>query len=105
MRKNLYLVLTLLGLVLPYYFLFQFLGTFGFDIPILIGQLFESDISTFFAVDLILAVAAFWVWMMTEAAKLHMKNAWLYIAATLTVGLSFALPLFLYFRERRLEAA
>jgi len=32
-----------------------------------------------------------------------MKYWWAYLIATMTVGLSFALPLFLYFRERKLE--
>jgi hypothetical protein len=42
--------------------------------------------------------------MVAEANKLEMKNWWLYILASLVVGLSFALPLFLYFRERKFES-
>jgi hypothetical protein len=45
----------------------------------------------------------FWVFVFVEASRLEMKNPWLYLLATLLVGLSFALPLFLYFRERKLE--
>ena len=32
-----------------------------------------------------------------------MKNLWLYVVCNLAVGVSLALPLFLLFRERRLE--
>ena len=104
MRKNIYLAFALIGLLAPYYFLFKFLGTSGFDIPLLIEQLFANNISTFFAVDLIISIVVFWIWMTTETNKLQMKNWWLYILASLAVGLSFALPLFLYFREQKIES-
>ena len=103
MKKNIYLVFALIGLFAPYYFLLQFLSANGFNIPLLIEQLFANQISTFFAVDLIISIVIFWIYMIAEAIKLQMKNWWLYVLASLTVGLSFALPLFLYFREHKLE--
>ena len=103
MRKNIYLVFALVGLFAPFYFLFQFLSANGFNIPLLIGQLFANHISTFFAVDLIISIVIFWIYMIAEATEMQMKNWWLYLLASLAVGLSFALPLFLYFRERHLE--
>ncbi len=103
-RKNIYLTLALIGLLAPYYFLFKFLSTNGFNIPLLVQQLLANNISTFFAVDLAISIIIFWIYMITEANKLEMKNRWLYLLASLTVGLSFALPLFLYFRERRVES-
>jgi hypothetical protein len=33
-----------------------------------------------------------------------MKHPWLYVVCNLAVGVSFALPLFLFFRERKLDA-
>ena len=104
MKKNIYLGLVLLGLLIPYYFLFKFLGSNGLNISLLVQQLFANDISTFFAVDLVISILVFWIYMFTEANKLQMKNSWLYLLASLLVGLSFALPLFLYFRERNLGA-
>jgi hypothetical protein len=102
MRKNLYLIFALIGLFVPYYFFFKFLNANGFDIPLLIQHLFANDISTFFAVDLMISIIVFWVYMVPEANRLQMKNSWLYILASTTVGLSFALPLFLFFRARKL---
>jgi len=93
-----------MGLLVPYYFLFNFLGANGLNIPLLVGQLFANNISAFFAVDLIISVIVFWFYMVAEANKLQMKNWWLYLLASLAVGLSFALPLFLYFRERKLQS-
>jgi len=93
-----------MGLLVPYYFLFNFLGANGLNIPLLVGQLFANNISAFFAVDLIISIIVFWFYMFAEANKLQMKNWWLYLLASLAVGLSFALPLFLYFRERKLQS-
>lgn len=103
MNRNSYLVLAVLGFLVPYYFFFQFLATHGLNVSLLVQQLFANSISTFFAVDLVLSIIVFWMYMFAEANKLQMKNAWLYLLASLLVGLSFALPLFLYFRERKLE--
>ena len=105
MKKNIYLILVLLGLLIPYYFLFAFLGSNGLNISLLVQQLFANNISTFFAVDLVMSIIVFWIYMFAEANELQMKNSWVYLLASLLVGLSFALPLFLYFRERKLEVA
>ena len=104
MRKNIYLALAMIGVMVPYFFLFQFIGENGLNVSLLIQRLFANDISTFFAVDLIISIIVFWIYLISEAEKLRMTNYWLYILASLTVGLSFALPLFLYFRERKLES-
>ncbi len=99
-RKNIFLVLAIIGFIAPYYF---FLQVREFD-PGELFQLFSaSKILSGVAMDLLVSVIVFWFFMFTEARKLQMKNAWLYLLATLLVGLSFALPLFLYFRERKLE--
>ena len=102
-RKSVYLTLALIGLFVPYYFFLKFLATEGINVPLLLNQLFSNNIMTFFVVDLIISVIVFWIYMTAEANRLQMKNSGLYILASLFVGLSFALPLFLYFRERQLE--
>ena len=99
MKKSIYLFLAVIGLLLPYYFLIAFIRENGFDLPRLIQQLFATPISTFFAVDLIISIIVFWIYLYSETARLKMKHWWLYVLASLTVGLSFALPLFLYVRE------
>jgi hypothetical protein len=38
-----------------------------------------------------------------ESARLAIRNRWLVVIAVLTVGVSLALPLFLYLRELELE--
>ena len=100
-RKNIFLVLAIVGFIAPYYF---FLQVRGFDLTALFQQFAASKILSGTAMDLLISVIVFWFFMFTEANKLQMKNPWVYVLATLLVGLSFALPLFLYFRERKLAS-
>ncbi len=99
-RKTVYLILAIIGFVAPYYFFLQVRS-------LNLGELFQlfsaSSILSGVAMDLLVSVIVFWFFMFSEAKKLEMKNSWVYLLATLLVGLSFALPLFLYFRERKLE--
>jgi phosphoglycerol transferase MdoB-like AlkP superfamily enzyme len=102
-KKTIYFIFAVLGLVLPYYFLISFLSENGLNLALIIQELFANKISTFFAIDLIISIIVFWFYLYHEATTRKMKNWWVYILASLTVGLSFALPLFLYFRERHIE--
>jgi hypothetical protein len=105
MRKILYLFLALIGLVLPYYFLGSFVAESGLDPAAFVKQLFGTKISSFFAVDLLISAVVFLVFVRSETLRCRMRRWWLYLAATLLVGLSFALPIFLYMRESSLEAS
>lgn len=102
--KILYLLLAIAGFALPYCFFVSFLVRNGLDLVLLVNQLFANDISTFFAVDLLITAIVFLAFMYRESQRHGMKNWWVYIVATLLVGPSFAFPLFLYFRESHLEA-
>ncbi|MBD3374799.1 DUF2834 domain-containing protein [candidate division KSB1 bacterium] len=44
------------------------------------------------------------VFIVTESKRLGLKTIWLAIVATFTVGVSLGLPLFLYLRQRKLDA-
>ena len=102
--KHLYLVLAVIGIVGPYYFLITFLQAHGLDGKAFLQQLLGTQISTFFAVDLLLSSVVFVIYLRHEARRYSIKHRWLYLIALLTVGLSFALPLFLYVREDRLDS-
>jgi hypothetical protein len=102
-KKNVYLILAIIGFIAPYYFFLQLPVQDGFNLPLLIQPLFANNFIKGVAMDLTVSVIVFWFFIFAEANKLEMKNSWLYVLATLLVGLSFALPLFLYFRERQLE--
>jgi len=103
-KKNIFLILAILGFLAPYFFFVQVPPESASDIPALIGPLFANNLMKGVGMDLTVSVIAFWTFVFVEANRLQMKNPWVYLLATLMVGLSFALPLFLYFRERKLEA-
>lgn len=98
--KKIYLLSAVLGTILPYYFLTLFVIENGFNFPLLISELFANNISTFFAVDFLISCIIFLVYMFRECNRLLIKKVkWLCLLALCTVGLSLALPLFLFFRE------
>ena len=100
----LYLVLAILGAVLPLSQLIPFLATNGFDLPLLFRQLFQTQASAFFALDVIVSSFVLWLFVFTEGRRRGMKNLWVYIVCNLAVGVSLALPLFLFYRERTIKS-
>ncbi len=102
MKKNLYIFLAAFGLTFPYYFIFKFFAANqGAAIPAIL-QLFETNMSAAFNADLLVSVLVFWVFVYMESKRINLKNWWIFLPATL-IGLSFAFPLCLCFRESHLE--
>jgi hypothetical protein len=99
----LYLMAAILGTILPLSQLIPFLAMYGFDVPLLFKQLFQTHASAFFALDVIVSSVVLWMFVFAEGRRLRMKNLWLYVLCNLAVGVSLALPLFLFFRERSLK--
>jgi len=98
----LYLFAAAVGAALPLSYLSRFLAAHGLDLRLLVGQLFQTDISAFFGVDVIISGLVLLVFVGREGRRLRMRNLWGYALCTLLVGVSLGLPLFLFFRERRL---
>lgn len=101
--KWLYLIAAILGTVLPLSQFIPFLMAYGFDLPLFFRQLFQNHVSSFFGMDVIVSSFVLWLFVFSEGRRLRMSNLWLYIVCNLAVGVSLALPLFLFFRERKLE--
>jgi hypothetical protein len=68
-------------------------------------QLFQTPVSGFFAMDVLVSSLVLWVFVFSEGRRRGMSNLWLYVVCNLIVGVSLALPLFLFFRERRVTAS
>jgi uncharacterized protein DUF2834 len=100
-RAAAYLVLTVLGAVVPAAMLGFFVADYGWDVQLLADQLTGSWPACALLADLTIASVTFWVWLGSAAPKAGIRHWWLFIVANLLVGLCFALPLFLYVRERR----
>jgi len=98
-----YLIIAILGAVLPLSQLLPFLTTHGFDMPLFFRQLFQNHVSAFLGLDVIVSSLALWAFVLSEGRRRGMKNLWLYVLCNLALGVSLALPLFLFFRERQLQ--
>ena len=99
----LFLGAAILGTVLPLRFLMPFLVTNGLDLPLFFQQLFQNNVSAFFGVDVIVSSLVLWLFVFSEGRRRKMRALWVYLICNLLVGVSLALPLFLFFRERRLQ--
>jgi hypothetical protein len=102
--RLLYLTLCIIGAALPYSQFIPFLREHGLNFRLLLDQLFANRIAAFFALDVIVSSLVLWVFVVIEGRRLGMKHLWAPIVANLTVGVSLGLPLFLYMREKAVEA-
>jgi len=102
-RKNLYLFLCVLGIVLPYSQFIPWILENGLHLGLLIRQLFANRISGFFGLDVLVSSVVVVGFIRTEGHRLGVRRLWLPILGLFTVGVSCALPLFLYLREGALE--
>lgn len=103
MIQTTYLILCILGTILPYSQFVPFLAEHGLNLQLFFEQLFVNHISSFFGMDLIVSSLVLWAFVFWEGSRLGMKNLWVYIASNLLVGVSLGLPLFLLMRQRKLE--
>jgi hypothetical protein len=103
--KWIYAILCLLGFALPYYFFVQFVQAHGLDLKTFFDHLFANNVSGFFALDVFVSALVLWAFIFHETRKRPVRLSWLCVVASLTVGVSLGLPLFLLLREIEDESA
>jgi len=99
--RTIYFIASIIGFVVPYFFFVRFLREYGFNLPLLVQQMFANPIAAFFAADVIISSLVLWVFVFAEGRRLGMKHLWIYILFNLFVGVSLAFPAFLFAREGR----
>jgi hypothetical protein len=72
--RRLYLLIAVLGAVLPYYFFVPFLQEHGLDMGLFMSQLFQTRIGAFFTMDVIVSSLALWIFIFSEGRRLGMKT-------------------------------
>ena len=103
-RKSLYLALFVIGAVLPYLSFVPWVMDHGLDISRLVEELFANRISAFFGLDVIVSSMVLWAFVAFEGTRAGVRHTWAPIVASLTIGVSAGLPLFLFFRESAMKA-
>jgi hypothetical protein len=102
--RHVYLGLCLLGVVVPYGQFVPWLAQHGFQFGLFVRELFSTRIGAFFGLDVVFSAIAFFVFVFAESRAVAIRYVWLAVVATLLVGVSLGLPLFLYMRQRVLDA-
>lgn len=96
-----YLLAFLLGTGIPLYFIFGFIReNGGVDLSLFIAQLFANKASATFSADLLICSFIFWGFIAYDKKGKGIPNMLYFIGLNLMIGLSSALPLYLFFRER-----
>ena len=103
--KWVYLLLAVLGAVLPTLANIEFAKSYGpaFDIQLFIELANNNPAAQSLSRDLFIGSSAVIVWIISESKRLEMKNLWIVILTTFTISFAFSAPLFLYLRELRIE--
>jgi hypothetical protein len=102
--KTLYLVLCILGFLLPYAEFIPWALQHGLNLSLFVRELFANRIGAFFGMDVLVSAVVLVAFTRIESKRLGIRHRWLVILAVLTVGVSLGLPLFLYLREHQLES-
>jgi hypothetical protein len=101
--RRAYLLLCLLGTLLPYAQFVPWLLAHGPDLPLFFRDLFANGVAGFFGLDVFVSTAVLWTFVALEGRRLGVRHLWAPVVASLAVGVSLGLPLFLYLRQLRLE--
>ena len=88
-QSAIYLWLCIIGVIVPWWSLLMFLGEPSPTPMLFISNIFNNNVSTSVASDLLISALIFFVYAFIEGSRLNMKNIWAYIPATLLVGLLY----------------
>lgn len=97
--KKLFLILAVIGAILPYLFFIQHISNEGLSPSKLTAAVFANSAAGAFTTDLLLSSEIFWIFMFLERSRAKGSNPLLFILLNCFIGLSCALPAYLYARE------
>lgn len=98
--KHFYLAAAILGAVIPYVFFLGFFAEHGLALPTFVMGVFANGAAGGFAADLLITSAVFWAYLISQRTP----GVWVYIVVNLGIGLSCAVPLYLWRQAARAEA-
>ena len=99
--KVFYLGAALLGTIAPWYFFGSFFAANGLNLVAFVSGVFANGAASGFAADVIISFVVFLIWSFYDAHRHKVRSWWLVLPAGFCVGLSLALPLYLYLRHDR----
>lgn len=102
-RSYVYLVLAVVGAVLP---MSQFVPASmagEFTIAIMVEQMMSTRILRGVSFDLMVAAVTGIVFIVMEGTRTRIRGYWIALIGTILIGFSFGLPFFLFLWERNRE--
>ena len=103
-RKMIYLSLAIVGTIVPFVFFAQHFGAVGYGLSDFIGAVFVNGAASGFAADLVIASVVFWIAIIQRRRIGKGPNPVLFIVLNLTIGLSCALPAYLYANNESVDS-
>ncbi len=97
--KALYLAAAVVGAIVPYIFFFEHFGMSGVGLPAFVAAVFANPAASGFTSDLLISSFVFWAFMFHRNRFAHGPSPVGFIALNLLIGLSCALPAYLYAME------
>ncbi|MEO8064094.1 MAG: DUF2834 domain-containing protein [Pseudomonadota bacterium] len=101
--KIFFAILAIAGAIIPYSQFVPWVAEHGLDLKGFAVELFSTRIGAFFGLDVLISAVVLLVFIGWEGRRANMTKLWMPVAATLLVGVSCGLPLFLFMRERELD--
>ncbi len=99
--KKVYLVISILGTIIPFTLFIPWIGANGFNMQLFVSEWFANRISQFFAADFIISWLCFILFMIIDSRKHKVNYWWIALIGNCCIGLSFALPFYLFLREKK----
>ena len=96
--KTTYLIFAILGAVIPMAFFADFAADQGIDLIAFVAALFVNGAAGGFTADLLISSFVFWIYMFSNQED--GPKPWVFVALNLTIGLSCALPAYLWAKTR-----
>ncbi|RMX00076.1 DUF2834 domain-containing protein [Allofranklinella schreckenbergeri] len=102
--QRLYLALCLIGTALPLAQFIPWLAEHGLHLSLMWQQIQADRLSAFVWADVVVSALALIAFVLVESRRIGLRHGPLALLG-LAVGVSLALPLFLWLRQRRLDHA
>ena len=98
--RHIFLVLAIIGTVLPMYYFISWFDEFGYDLGAMVEAWNVNDATTGLVYDLTVSFAALVIWIIWETMQTRRWLNLIAIPASLCIGVSCGLPLYLWLRSR-----
>jgi len=102
--KILYLIAAIIGAVVPFIYYVDHFQASGTSLGVFIDAITINAASRGLTADVLIASFVFWAFMIHRHRFRHGPNPILFIVVNLAIGLSCALPAYLFAMERQREA-